>query len=267
MAGVERESELSENTHRGADGSLSSTSELPAHHVPTPPDDVIVRVVGVERIYRSGNESVHALRGVNLDVQRGRMVALMGRSGSGKTTLLNIIGGLDQPDGGDIFIEGMNLKQLSEKELTLLRRMRIGFVFQSFALIPVLSAFENVELPMHIAGIARRERQSRARELLELVGLAKRIHHRPFELSGGEQQRVAIARALANRPAIMLADEPTGELDSVTGLQIFKLFYRIATVEGVTVVLVSHDQTAAEVAMDTYDLIDGQLVPRVREPA
>jgi ABC-type lipoprotein export system ATPase subunit len=246
---------------------MASTAELSDNRPAATTDDVVVRVVGVERVYRTGNEQVPALRNVNLDVKRGRMVALMGRSGSGKTTLLNIIGGLDQPDHGEVFIEGQNLKRLAEKDLTILRRMRIGFVFQSFALLPVLSAFENVELPMHIAGVGRRERQRRARELLELVGLAKRIHHRPFELSGGEQQRVAIARALANRPAIILADEPTGELDSVTGLQIFKLFYRIASVEGVTVVLVSHDQTAAEVAMETYDLVEGQLVPRVREPA
>jgi putative ABC transport system ATP-binding protein len=247
-------------------GILASTAQTPAVAL-APNDDIVVRVVGVERTYKTGSDAVPALRNVNLEVPRGRMVALMGRSGSGKTTLLNIIGGLDQPDAGEVIIEGRNLKELSEKELTLLRRMRIGFVFQSFALIPVLSAFENVELPMHIAGIGRRERQRRARELLDLVGLSRRIHHRPFELSGGEQQRVAIARALANRPVIMLADEPTGELDSVTGLQIFKLFYQIATAEGVTVVLVSHDQTAAEVAMDTYDLSEGQLVRRVREPA
>jgi ABC-type lipoprotein export system ATPase subunit len=235
--------------------------------MPPPVGDVVVKVVGVERTYKTGSDLVRALKSVDLEVTRGRMVALMGRSGSGKTTLLNIIGGLDQPDSGEVIIEGKNLKRLSERDLTLLRRMRIGFVFQSFALIPVLSAFENVELPMHIAGIGRRDRQRRARELLELVGLAKRIHHRPFELSGGEQQRVAIARALANRPALILADEPTGELDSVTGLQIFKLFYKVASAEGVTVVLVSHDQMAAEIAMDTYDLVDGQLVPRVRESA
>ncbi len=144
--------------------------------------------------------------------------------------------------------------------------MRVGFVFQSFALLPVLSAFENVERPLHIAGLARRERQQRARELLELVGLSRRMHHRPFELSGGEQQRVGIARALANRPAIILADEPTGELDSVTGLQILKLFHRIVTGEGVTVVLATHDATAAEVAMDTYDLVDGVLTLREPEP-
>ncbi len=228
--------------------------------------DLVVRVVGVERIYRTGSDSVHALKGVNLEVPRGRMVALMGRSGSGKTTLLNLIGGLDQPDAGEIYIEGRQLKALNDNELTRLRRMRIGFVFQSFALLPVLSALENVELPMHIAGVGRRERQKRARELLELVGLSRRMHHRPFELSGGEQQRVGIARALANNPALILADEPTGELDSVTGLQILKLFHRIAVTENVTVVLATHDATAAEVAMDTYDLVDGVLALREPEP-
>jgi putative ABC transport system ATP-binding protein len=222
----------------------------------------IVRVSKVERIYKTGSDTVHALKGVSLDVPRGRMVALMGRSGSGKTTLLNIIGGLDLPDVGDIFLEGRNLKSMSDDELTKLRRMRIGFVFQSFALLPVLSAFENVELPMHIAGIGRSERQKRAKELLELVGLTKRMHHRPYELSGGEQQRVGIARSLANNPALIIADEPTGELDSVTGLQILKLFLRIATTGGVTVVLATHDSTAAEVATDTYDLVDGVLSKR-----
>jgi putative ABC transport system ATP-binding protein len=228
-------------------------------------DALVVRVKGVERIYRVGSESVHALRGVDLVIPRGRMVALMGRSGSGKTTLLNLIGGLDRPDAGDIWIEGRNLKEMPEDQLTEIRRRRIGFVFQSFALLPVLSAFENVELPMHIAGLPRHERQQRARALLELVGLVKRMHHRPFELSGGEQQRVGIARALANRPALILADEPTGELDSVTGLQILKLFYQIAVSEGVTIALATHDQTAAEVATDTYDLADGVLTKRQRE--
>lgn len=231
------------------------------------PDEPVVRVANVERIYKTGSDRVHALKGVSLDVPKGRMVALMGRSGSGKTTLLNIIGGLDLPDGGDICLEGRNLKSMSDDELTKLRRMRIGFVFQSFALLPVLSAFENVELPMHIAGIGRRERQKRAKELLDLVGLTKRMNHRPYELSGGEQQRVGIARALANNPALIIADEPTGELDSVTGLQILKLFLRIATTGGVTVVLATHDATAAEVATDTYDLVDGVLSKRVAATA
>jgi putative ABC transport system ATP-binding protein len=224
----------------------------------------VVRVEGVQRIYRVGGSSVHALKGCNLEVIRGTMVALMGRSGSGKTTLLNLLGGLDMPDGGDIWLAGEHINHMSDDAVTKFRRMRVGFVFQSFALLPVLSAFENVELPMHIAGTNRRERQKRSRDLLDMVGLTKRMHHRPFELSGGEQQRVAIARALANRPAILLADEPTGELDSVNGLAILRLFHRIAEEGGVTVILATHDATAAEVADVTYDLFDGVLTRRAK---
>lgn len=226
----------------------------------------VVKVVGVERIYRLGHEQVHALKGIDLEVPRSRMVALMGRSGSGKTTLLNIIGGLDKPDAGEVFVEGRGLHKLSDNALTQLRRERIGFVFQSFALVPVLTALENVELPMHIAGLPRRERHQRAVELLQLVGLGKRMHHRPFELSGGEQQRVSIARALSNRPALIVADEPTGELDSVTGLTILKLFYQIAT-EGTTVIMATHDPTVSEIAHETYDLVDGTVSLRQLDPA
>ncbi|MBI2939180.1 MAG: ABC transporter ATP-binding protein [Chloroflexi bacterium] len=223
----------------------------------------IVRVVGVERVYRAGHEEVRALRSVDLTVHQGKMIALMGRSGSGKTTLLNIIGGLDRPTAGQVWIGGQLLSQLPDQALTELRRNQIGFVFQSFALIPVLSALENVELPMHIAGVPRGARHQRALDLLHLVGLTKRVHHRPFELSGGEQQRVGIARALANQPSLLLADEPTGELDSVTGLQILKLFLRIAS-DGVTVVIATHDPTVSEIAHETYDLVDGVL--GLREP-
>jgi ABC-type lipoprotein export system ATPase subunit len=218
----------------------------------------IVRVVGVERAYPVGHDRVTALRGVNLSVHTGELVGLMGRSGSGKTTLLNIIGGLDKPTAGSVYIRGRDLTRLPDSELTALRRSLIGYVFQSFALIPVLSAVENVELPMHIAGISRRQRHERAVELLQLVGLSKRMSHRPFELSGGEQQRVAIARALANRPSLILADEPTGELDSTTGLQIMSLFRYIATSDqNVAVVIVTHDPTIMEVAHVTYEISDG----------
>jgi ABC-type lipoprotein export system ATPase subunit len=227
----------------------------------------VVRVAGVQRTYRLGASAVHALKGVDLEVIRGTMVALMGRSGSGKTTLLNLLGGLDMPDGGDIWLTGQHINKMSDDAVTKFRRMRVGFVFQSFALLPVLSAFENVELPMHIAGTSRRERHRRTRELLDMVGLVKRMHHRPFELSGGEQQRVAIARALANRPAILLADEPTGELDSVNGLAILRLFHLIAAEGGVTVILATHDSTAAEVADVTYDLVDGVLTRRAKRAA
>lgn len=219
----------------------------------------IVRVVDVKRTYTLGHEQVTALKGINFSVSLGQMVGLMGRSGSGKTTLLNIIGGLDKPTEGTVYVKGQDLSQLPDAALTALRRTTIGYVFQSFALIPVLSAIENVELPMHIAGIGRSERHRRAIELLQMVGLAKRIHHRPFELSGGEQQRVAIARALANRPLLLLADEPTGELDSTTGLQIMSLFRFIATTENVAVIVATHDPTITQIAHQTYEISDGVI--------
>lgn len=224
---------------------------------PLAPGQEIVRVVDVKRVYPLGHEEVMALKGINLSVSTGQMVGLMGRSGSGKTTLLNIIGGLDKPTAGKVFIKGKDITQLPDAELTALRRDLIGYVFQSFALIPVLSALENVELPMHIAGLPRSERHRRATELLQLVGLSKRMNHRPFELSGGEQQRVAIARALSNRPALILADEPTGELDSTTGLQIMSLFRYIATTENVAVIVVTHDPTITQIAHLTNEISDG----------
>lgn len=225
----------------------------------------IVRVVEVQRVYPLGHDKVTALKGINLSVRTGELVGLMGRSGSGKTTLLNIIGGLDQATSGKVFIRGTDVTQLSDATLTELRRRMIGYVFQSFALIPVLSAVENVELPMHIAGVPRAERRKRAVELLQLVGLGKRMSHRPFELSGGEQQRVAIARALSNRPSLILADEPTGELDSTTGLQIMSLFRYIATTENVAVIIVTHDPTIIQIAHRTYEISDG-VVNQIASP-
>ena len=228
--------------------------------------DEILRVEGVERVYPLGHERVTALKGINLSVRTGQLVGLMGRSGSGKTTLLNIIGGLDRPTAGHVFLNGRNILTLSDIDLTRVRRATIGYVFQSFALIPVLSATENVELPMHIAGVGRSERRRRAIELLQLVGLGKRMSHRPFELSGGEQQRVAIARALANRPALILADEPTGELDSANGLLIMSLFRNIATSQrGVAVVIATHDPTIIQVAHVTYEISDG-VINQVQAP-
>ena len=219
----------------------------------------VVQTVNVVRTYELGGEKVHALKGITMSVGRGELVALMGRSGSGKTTLLNLIGGLDKPTSGQIILDGVDTSALDDGQLTELRRHKIGFIFQSFALLPVLSAFENVELPLHVAGVGRRERQKRATEVLDLVGLTKRVNHRPYELSGGEQQRVAIARSLANRPALVLADEPTGELDSVTGLQILRLFRQIVEVEGVTVVAATHDPTFQEVVDYVCRISDGTL--------
>ena len=188
------------------------------------PDAPLVRTVDLVRIYQLGGESVYALRGVNLEVGRGQFVTLKGRSGSGKTTLLNLISGLDNPTSGKVYLFGRDLSQVSEAEALELRRRHIGFVFQSFALIPTFSAFENIDLMLRIGGFGRRERSRRVRECLDLVGLLRWGGHRPYELSGGQQQRVAIARALANKPELVIADEPTGELDSVTGRQILELF-------------------------------------------
>ncbi len=213
----------------------------------------------VSRVYHVGGGDVYAVRDVTCEVRRGRLVALRGRSGSGKTTLLNIMSGLDKPTHGRALILGHETTRMNDQQLTELRRHLIGFIFQTFALLPVLSAFENVELPLRIAGVGARERQKKTTELLELVGLGKRMHHRPFELSGGEQERVAIARALANDPGLIVADEPTGELDSVTGLQIMMLFRRIVQERGVTIIMATHDPTISEIADETLIMSDGQM--------
>ncbi|MCL4507991.1 MAG: ABC transporter ATP-binding protein [Chloroflexi bacterium] len=226
-------------------------------------DGPIIDVRDVTRIYRFHGNDVPALTGITLSVEAGQMVALRGRSGSGKTTLLNIIGGLDRPTAGSVRIEGQTISSLTDREATLLRRSKMSFVFQSYALFPVLSARENVDLAMRIAGLPAAVRDRRSRDLLELIGLGHRLDHRPFELSGGQQQRVAIARALANNPLIILADEPTGELDSVTGLQILRLFRKIVVDHGVTVIVATHDPTINEIAHITYEIQDGRLVQLV----
>jgi ABC-type lipoprotein export system ATPase subunit len=221
--------------------------------------DCLVRVKDVTRVYRVDSQEVHALRGVDLSVERGKLVVLRGRSGSGKTTLLNIIGGLDRPTSGEVYFDGQPLTDLSGRDLTRLRRHRIGFIFQSFALLPTYSAYENVELLLRIAGMPRRNRRERTRESLRLVGLSRWVDHRPDEMSGGQQQRVAIARALATRPDLILADEPTGELDTTTGRQIFALLRRVAQVEGITVLTVTHDPLGDEYADQVYELKDGRI--------
>jgi ABC-type lipoprotein export system ATPase subunit len=218
----------------------------------------VVSVADVTRIYHVGRTEVAALRGVTLDVPPAVFAVLKGRSGSGKTTLLNLIGGLDRPTSGEISVYGEQLSQLSGRQLTDLRRRRIGFVFQSFALIPTFSAFENVELMLRIAGVWR-ERHERAMRSLEIVGLGPWANHRPWELSGGQQQRVAIARALATRPGLVLADEPTGELDSATGRQILTLFRHIVAQEGVTLLMATHDPVVEEYAHIIFELVDGQV--------
>ncbi|MBM3190155.1 MAG: ABC transporter ATP-binding protein [Chloroflexi bacterium] len=218
-----------------------------------------VRSVGVTRVYKLAQVEVHALRGANFKAHRGEYIALMGRSGSGKTTLMNIVGGLDHATEGEVYLFGHDISGLSDRQLTELRRNQIGFVFQSFALMPTMSAFENVELPLRMIGVHRRERRQRTMEVLELVGLTRWAKHRPQELSGGQQQRVAIARALVNRPGLVLADEPTGELDSATGRSIMELFQTVAHEEHVTVVMASHDPVVQEYVDYTYRMADGRI--------
>ncbi len=222
--------------------------------------ETVVKTVDVTRVYRVERIEVHALRGVSFEVAKGDFAALMGRSGSGKTTLLNVIGGLDQPTEGDVYLFGEPISQLSDRKLTEIRRHSIGFVFQSFALMPTMSAFENVELPLRLVGMGHRERRQRVMECLELVGLTRWAKHRPQEMSGGQQQRVAIARAIVTRPGLILADEPTGELDSVTGRTIMALFQSIAKEEGITIITTSHDPTMQEYVDYTLHMADGQIV-------
>lgn len=201
------------------------------------------------------------MRGISLQVAHGRFVALVGRSGSGKTTLLNILGGLDQPTSGLVHIFGQSLAGMTDQELTWWRRTQVGFIFQSFGLLPTLSAYENVELLPRIAGMPARERKERTLYCLELVGLKKWMHHRPYEMSGGQQQRVAIARALANKPRLILADEPTGELNSTTAREILAFFRRMVQEEDVTVLMVSHDNLVHEYVDAILQLKDGQILP------
>jgi len=204
-------------------------------------------------------EDVHAVRGLTLDVAEGEYVAIVGPSGCGKSTLLNLLGAIDRPSGGEVRVRGRDLGALNDREATLFRLHNVGFVFQRFYLMPTLTARENVELPMAEAKVAKEERARRARELLSYVGLAGRERHRPTQLSGGEQQRVAIARALANRPALLLADEPTGELDARTGEEIIKLFARL-NADGTTIVVVTHDEDLAAAAKRVIHMRDGVVV-------
>ena len=207
----------------------------------------------------SGKQEVQALRGVNLHIKPGSFMALKGRSGSGKTTLLNCLGGLDQPTRGTVTIFGDDISRMTEEQATRWRRKQVGFVFQSFGLLPTLSAYENVELILRIAGMRERERHDRSVECLKLVGLGKWIHHRPYELSGGQQQRLAIARALANHPPLILADEPTGELDSGTAREILDFFRTIVDEEGLTLLVASHDPLVDKYADQIIQMNDGQI--------
>jgi putative ABC transport system ATP-binding protein len=209
--------------------------------------------------YPMNGETVHALRGASIRIDAGEYVAIAGPSGSGKSTLLQLIGGIDVPSGGSVEVMGTRLESLSDRDLTRLRLTRLGFIFQRFHLLPVLTAGENVELPLAEAGIKPGERRARARDLLAYVGLGHRVNHRATQLSGGEMQRVAIARALANRPALLLADEPTGELDAATGKEILDLFRRL-NADGSTLVVVTHDERLAAEADRVVHMLDGRIV-------
>ena len=219
----------------------------------------LLQAIDVVRDYPSGDTVIHALRGISLSANPGELVAVRGRSGSGKTTFLNILGGLDQPTSGRVIIDGHEVSSMSEDELVDVRRRSVAFIFQSFGLVPILSAAENVEIPLRLVKAEARARDLRVRELLDLVGIGGRAKHRPHELSGGEQQRVAIARALANRPRILLADEPTGQLDSETGHVIMMLLRDVVRTEGVTAVVATHDPVMLDVADRVVELRDGEL--------
>ena len=229
----------------------------PADAAPQPD---IARVESVTRAYGNGPVTVHALRGVSFTVTRGELVALHGRSGSGKTTLLSIIGGLERPTSGQVEVDGQNVCAMDPGERARMLREKVAFIFQSFGLLPVLSAAENVGLPMRLARLDPATRERRARALLELVGLGGHEDQRPYELSGGEQQRVAIARALANNPRLLLADEPTGQLDSENAQQVMRLIRSIVHSDGITAIVATHDNALIELADRVLELRDGRLV-------
>jgi len=214
----------------------------------------------LSRDYPMPGGVVHAVRDVSVRVGHGQLVALRGRSGSGKTTFLSMVGALDRPTRGSVAVDGLTVSDLPEQQLIGFRRRNIGFIFQAFGLMPILSAAENVEVPLRLVRAEPRARDQRVRELLELVGLGGRANHRPHELSGGEQQRVAIARALANRPALLLADEPTGQLDSQTGRSIMQLLRHVILTEGVTAIVATHDPMLIDLADRVIELRDGRII-------
>ena len=226
-------------------------------------DQHIIEIREVWKTYKMGDEEVHALRGVTLDVFRGEYLSIMGPSGSGKTTLFNMVGALDRPSKGHVLVNGHDMSSLSQEQIAYLRCHSVGYIFQSFNLIPVMTAQENVSLPMVFAGMARKDYEEKAAMKLELVGLQDRLDHKPYELSGGQQQRVAIARAMANDPALILADEPTGNLDLKTGQDIIELCMKLREESGVTIVSNTHDHKMLGASDRVVDLRDGQ-VERIR---
>jgi len=222
--------------------------------------DVLLDAQGLSKTFGSAEGAVHAVRDVSLVVPAGQLLVVMGRSGSGKTTLLNCLGGLETPDTGRVLVDGQDLAAMSADGLVQLRRHRIGYVFQSFGLLPILSAAENVGVPMRLAGLSSARREERVADLLAMVGLAAHAGQRPYELSGGQQQRVAIARALANEPALLVADEPTGQLDSGTGRAVMELLRELVHARGITAVVATHDPVLVAMADRVVELADGQLV-------
>jgi putative ABC transport system ATP-binding protein len=220
----------------------------------------IIYAKGIKRVFGKGSGAVTVLKGVDIHLPSGKLVAFKGRSGSGKTTLINLLSALDKPTEGSILFDGRDLTSMTDTQRDAVRRTEMGLVFQSFALIPLMSAYENVEFVLRIAGIPANERKAAAIEALDHVGLKPRMHHRPFEMSGGEQQRTAIARAIAHKPKLILADEPTAELDSRTGLHIINVFRDLVEQSGITVVLTTHDPAIMEIVDQVYELEDGQIV-------
>jgi putative ABC transport system ATP-binding protein len=219
--------------------------------------DCLIKTENLTREFKTGTKTVTALSGVNLTVDKGQLTIFQGPSGSGKTTMLNILGALDRPTGGTILFEGDDITPWSDERRDRLRRQRMGFIFQSIALIPIMTAWENVEFGLRIAGVKPDERENRTRDCLDRVGLAKRMHHMPQELSGGEQQRVAIARALAHSPGLILADEPTSDLDSKTGIKVIHLFKELIAEKGITIVMTSHNPGIIDMGDRVFTFRDG----------
>ena len=222
--------------------------------------DVVVRLDNVVKTYSMGESEVHALRGISFQIEQGEFLSIMGPSGSGKSTCMNMIGCLDRPTSGIVEINGKETAKMTEKELAVLRNQTVGFVFQQYHLIPSMNVLENVMLPLKYAHVEKSERVERAEEALEAVGLGDRMKHRPHELSGGQKQRVAIARAMITEPKILLADEPTGALDSTTGKQVMELFRKINTEKGTTIIIVTHDPRIGESTKRCIRILDGQIV-------
>ncbi|MBN1218636.1 MAG: ABC transporter ATP-binding protein [Anaerolineae bacterium] len=223
-------------------------------------NNLVIEAKDLTKTYQMGEVAVHALRGVSLEIEAGEMLAIMGASGSGKSTLMNILGCLDQPTSGAYHLKGVDVARMDDNQLAEIRGRQIGFVFQNFNLLPRTTALRNVELPLVYSGVGRRQRHEQAIAALELVGLGDRVHHKPNELSGGQQQRAAIARALVNHPAIIMADEPTGNLDSTSSAEIIAIFERLNQERGITIVLVTHEANIADHTHRIVQLADGVLV-------